>query len=363
MEETRVDGFSYQDLINAGWKSEQIAADPKWAILIPKNTPAPPSPPSPPQNEEVVNDQPLEFMGDTFNQPDAAVPLEQQLSEIVDAPIFNNQTAEPSALASPLQSVTDTYTPQGVQIIASISPADFDNITKILNVITRENPADNLIIRQSKVKQGSTGCIIEADMTKILRNNGNLIDLDIINPRRYIPLFSQFRTENNIFITDDPANSRFVVDNGEINLFLPKQQTTVAQQVQSVDTTNSQQVCQRIIDKETRKIIKGFSKDKDYIEYLIQDNLVKAIHIPDTAIFKFSEFIKDDKAANLDETNADLALRTSSFLPIEADSYTIYILRLQDQSYVAITTCQIGGLIDVIITELVDETTGGNLLI
>lgn len=365
MEEFKIENVSYNDLINAGWSHDQIQADPKWSALIPKPTiPSPPSPPSPPSNTIPNEDSQPGFLDATFDQPDGAVPLEQQLQGITDIPIDpTSTTSQPNAMASPLESITESYSPQGEDIIANITPADFDNITKILNVIIRENPTDNLIIRQSKVKQGTADCIIEANMAKILHNRGNLIDLDIINPKRYVSLFSQFRSENNIFITDDPANSRFIITNGEVRLFLPKQQTTVAQQVQSLDTTNSQTICQRTIDKETRKVIKGFSKDQDFIEYLIQDNIIKAIHIPDTAIVKFAEFIKDEKAAKLDETNADLTLRTSSFLPIDADSYTINILKQQDQSYAAITTCQIGGLIDVVITELVDNTTGGNILI
>jgi len=98
------------------------------------------------------------------------------------------------------------------------------------------------------------------------------------------------------------------VTNGEVKLFLPKQdETNLQQDAQSFDMTGCENVCQFEIDKDIRKIVKTLAKDQDYIDYLFQDGKVKAIHIPDTAIYTFPEYKNDPKVQALDETNTDVA--------------------------------------------------------
>lgn len=277
---------------------------------------------------------------------------------------FDIENNEINNIASPLSSTITNFKPITTStIIGEISPADFDNMVKVLNVLIKEKATDSIIIRQSQVKQGNSGCVIWADMTKILHYNSKFIDLDIINPKKYVASFSQFKNQNNIFIIDDNENSRFIVTNGEIKLFLPKQDNLQQQNIDSVDFTNATLITTRMIDKETRKIIKNLSKDQEYVEYLFQDNLLKAMHIPDTAIYLYEEFQKDANANKLDETNSELTLRSSNFLPIDAEGYTIQIIKLQDDTYVVMTECKIGGQINVKIIEQCQQTTGGNVII
>lgn len=266
--------------------------------------------------------------------------------------------------ASPLESVTQSYQPNvnQQQIIAELSPGDYDNLIKVLNTLNKDSNADSISIRESTIAQGNSDCIIQADMTGVLRSkNGDSVDLNIISPKKYIKLLEQFRSQDNIFIIDDDENSRFILTNGEVKLFLPKSDNVLEQEVETFDISNGVSICETKIDKDIRKIVKNLAKDQDYIDFLIQEDKLKAIHIPDTAIYTFPDYKHDEKAQNLDETNADLALRCSNFLPIEADNYDLYIVKVDD-SYILLTDCQIGGKISVRVSESLETSTGGNLL-
>lgn len=291
------------------------------------------------------------------NQP-VQQPIQQEQQPVQQAPVQNQQ--------SPLEAINNSFTPnvEDKKIVAVISPANYDNMIKILQVLTKEKSDDAIIIRQSTITQSQSDCIIEANMASVLKNkNGELVDLDIINPKKYIKLLEQFKSQDDIYFIDDKENSRFIVTNGEVRLFLPKQDTNITNQIaQNFDMSNAQSICAFEVDKDIRRIIKNLAKDQDYIDFLLQDNIVKAIHIPDTAVYTFPSFKNDEKAQKLDETNADLALRSSNFLPVEADNYSVYIITLEKDKYASVVDCKIGGKIDVRTTELCDIATGGNLL-
>jgi hypothetical protein len=68
------------------------------------------------------------------------------------------------------------------------------------------------------------------------------------------------------------------------------------------------------------------------------------------------------KAAKLDETNADLALRSVAFLSIPAEDYEIAIGKQADGSYISVTNCNTG-FIKVDVFESLEIATGGNILI
>ena len=346
--------YTYEQLIGASWTHEQIAKEYPELIAVPgpPSPPSPPGPPSPPSSslEPEEFEQPPQFDPNFIPE---SIDMEAVLNS---ATVGLNNTQD-----SPLTKI-ETFSPKGEVIIGEITPVNFDSLLKLIDVIIREKPTDNILIRESKLRQSTNNCIIEANMGSVLDYNGKKLNIDIINPKKYVPLFTQFRSDNNIFILDDDSNSRFVITNGEIRLFLPKQEVT-AQIIENINTDNAEVVCSFTIDKETRKIIRNLSKGIDYIEYLLQESTLKAVHIPNIAIFKFNKFINDAKASKLDETNADLALRSNSFLPVEADSYDLSIFKLKDNTYTSVAKCKVGGNIDVTITELIDDVTGGNLMI
>lgn len=247
------------------------------------------------------------------------------------------------------------------QILCQISPAKFDSLLKVLGVLISDKSSnDSLIIKESQIIQNISGAIVASGLDEIF--DGKKIDLQIINPKKYVKLFKTFRNNNDVFILDDTDNSRFIITNGEIKLFLPKQIETLVEAVKLPDLSNCVGICSIKVNKTTRNIIMGLAAEAQYIDYLIQDDKLKAIHIPDTAIYLFNDFIGDTKASKLDETNADLALRSISYFSIPAEDYEISIGKQPDGSYVSAMSCNTG-FIKVDVVETLEITTGGNILI
>ena len=289
--------------------------------------------------------------------------MDQTIQDIAnDIPIELENPFSEEGTIKPNVQVESTFEPEPEIVLTEISPANFDNLTKILAVLSKEND-DTIMIRDSIITQSSVDNIIQADMSQIFKNKkGELVSLDIINPKKYVNLFTQFSGNNNIFIISDDENSRFIVTNGEIKLFLPKQDSMVQQNIESFKISeNKEDIANFKIEKQERKIIKNLSKSSDYIEYLIKDNKVKGIHIPDIAIYIFPEYKKDANIQELNENNSDLSLRLNNFLPIEAEQYNTSIIKTDDH-YLSITNCIVGGKIKINAIESIDVSEQGNLI-
>ncbi|MFW6219588.1 MAG: hypothetical protein ACOC33_01965 [bacterium] len=244
------------------------------------------------------------------------------------------------------------------KILAEISPAKFDSLVKILSLLDKSQ--DAIIIQNSSIIQQYKRGILHADIKEIFDEKE--VNLQILNPKKNIKLLKQFKNNNNIYIIDDDENSRYVLTNGEIKLFLPKQSSDSLKSVQMPDYSGSSAVCNATLDKDSSRTVDGLAADSNYIEYLIQDDNLKAIHVPDTAIYVLNDYIQDPQASKLDETNADLTLRTEVYLPVVADEYKIQIGKLPDETYFSYTVCDTG-LIKMNVFENLDLTTGGNLLL
>jgi len=262
---------------------------------------------------------------------------------------------------SPLSAVSSYKPDTENNLICQISPAKFDSLLKVLNVLVGDKSSnESLVIKNSTITQSISGAIISSDIQEIF--DSSKINLQIINPKKYIKLFRNFRNNNDVFILDDIENSRFIITNGEIKLFLPKQIETLVEEIKIPDLSNCAGLCSIKVDKSTRGIIIGLASEANYIEYLIQDNLLKAIHIPEIAIYLFNDYIKDTKATKLDETNADLTLRSTVSFPIQAEDYEISIGKMPDGSYISATRCNTG-FVKVDVFEPLEVSTGGNILI
>ncbi len=290
--------------------------------------------------------------------------MRKDISKNVDSLIEENiedLTIDVSEDTTSPMSITNFKPQEENMIICQISPAKFDSLLKVLNVLVPEKSSNEaLVIKDSNITQNLSGAIVNANVEDIF--DGKKIDLQIINPKKYLKLFKNFRSNNDIFILDDPDNSRFIITSGEIRLFLPKQIENLVESISLPDLSNCTEVCSIKVDKATRNIITGLANEADYIDYLIQDNLLKAIHIPDTAIYLFSNYIGDPNASKLDETNADLALRSIAYFPIPAEDYEIVIGKQPDGSYISAMICNTG-FIKVNVIELLEIATGGNILI
>lgn len=277
----------------------------------------------------------------------------------IETPVVEDFSVESTEI-SPM-SITNFKPLEENLILCQISPAKFDSLLKVLSVLISDKSSnDSLVIKDSNITQSSSGAIISSNIEEIFE--GKKINLQIINPKKYLKLFKTFRNNNDIFILDDVENSRFIINNGEIKLFLPKQIENLVEAIQLPDLSNCTGICSIKVDKATRNIIVGLANESEYIDYLIQDDLLKAIHVPDTAIYLFNDYINDSKATKLDETNADLALRCSAFFTIPAEEYEIAIGKQPDGTYISAMSCNTG-FVKVDVIESLEVATGGNILI
>ncbi|MDX1700614.1 MAG: hypothetical protein R3250_08360 [Melioribacteraceae bacterium] len=343
-------------------------------------------------------EEPKPFGGDTGGFPDAPVPDQTtivdeapQLAEepppitsdvppiAEETPTLNNEVPDLTTEQAPptfqqgdpnaplegqeplpghtLPTEVDAYKPLEVQQqIAEITPAKFDNLTKVLGILVKNNP-DRIVIRNSKINESVQSSIIAADIEQILGPN---INFEITDPKKHVDLFRSFKGNNNIFILDDPENTRYIITNGPIKIFLPKQVDQLVADTAPPDLSNCQGVCFKELNKDTKDEIKSIGKHSTSIEYLIHNNEIKAMHIPDTGIYRFEEFINDPDIAKLDETNAQLVLKSEFFLPVDADAYRIDIVKNQEGSLISVTQCN-AGMVKISVFEHLEDTTGGNI--
>lgn len=252
---------------------------------------------------------------------------------------------------------TDT-TKTGEDTLFSFSPAKFDSLIKVLSLFDKSG--ETISIKKSNIVQKFGTAIATADISTLF--DDQIVDLEIVQPKKYIKLFKQFKNNTNIDFIEDNSNNRYIVTNGEIKLFLPKQAQSASDDTLVPDFDDCTGLFEIKVDKETSKQLIGLSGDVNYIEYLIQDDKLKGVHVPDTAIYLFNEFLTDPKASKLDETNADQLLRCGNFLSVTAEDYKINIGKLKNDNFFSITDCNTG-VVHVNIIETLDVTTGGNLLI
>lgn len=247
-------------------------------------------------------------------------------------------------------------------LLISFTPAKFDTFVKILSFFDSAKSTDSIKIQENTIIQKYGTAVLSSDISSLFENQ--VINIEINQPKKYIKLFKNYRNNNNIDFIDDKSNNRYIVTNNEIKMFLPKQVKTEENSNEDSlmpDFTDSEGLYSVKIDKETAKQLLNLSADQNYVEYLIQDNKLKGINIPQTAIYLFNEYLNDPKTKNLDETNADLLLRTGVFLAIAADSYDINIGKLSNGNYFSFTDCN-AGLVHINIFENLENSTGGTLI-
>ncbi len=259
---------------------------------------------------------------------------------------------------TPLDSVDNSYKPdENEQLIATISSGKWDAFVKILDILTKETDS-SVIISNSIITHTIHNSILKADISSVFEGDTS-ISLHIPNPKKWVKLFKQLSHDGNNFIINE--DKLFIVTNGEIRLFLPKQLNSVVDELKIPSLENTQTISESKITKEVCDKILNLSKGIEFIEFLIKDNELKAVNVPDTATYIFQEYLDDSEIKNIDGTNADLSLRTSMFLPVNSDEYDMIIGR-RNENYFSYTTCNVG-IVPVEIYDTLDDSTGGNLFI
>lgn len=238
-------------------------------------------------------------------------------------------------------------------ILKKIPPAKWDALITILDFLTKESD-DSVIIDKSIIFYSYRGgSIIRVDLTEIF--DGQEINLHISSPKKWTRLFKALKN-NNIYILDD--ENKFIVTDGQIKLFLPKQLNSVIHNLSMPDFTKSETICSSTIQKDTRDKVLKLGKDVEFLEFLIKDKKLTSFNIPNTAILILPEFVKDETSQSLTNKNADLVLRAQTFLPYNSDIYKLIVGKnLLNDSYFSYTTCN-SQMIKIEIYEPLDNSSG-----
>lgn len=240
-------------------------------------------------------------------------------------------------------------------ILKKISPAKWEALIDILEFLTKDSDESVVISNSIIMHQLKSGSILKANLKEVFDNQN--IDLHISSPKKWVRLFKMFKNEN-VYIIEE--SNRFIVTNGQTKLFLPRQLNTVVSQLEFPDFEQTRNIANQIIQKESRDKIINLSKGLSYIEFLIKDNNIKIVNIPNTALFIIPEFMKDPEIRSLSVDNADLLLRSSTFLPYPAETYQIIIgLNNLNDKYFMVSSCKTQ-LISIEIYEVLNDATGIN---
>ena len=206
--------------------------------------------------------------------------------------------------------------------ICSLDSEKFDYLFKVLSIFEK---SESIIISNSNIKQQFNTAIVYCDMSEFI---GKDINLHILNPKRYVKLLKAFsKKTKKISILEDVE--KFIITNNEINIYCPKQIEKLGLLNSNMGLLNAKALGDGIkLDKDVRKTIKQLSSDNDFLDILVHRNQMKAVSIPETAIYKFDNYINED----IDETNCDFRLRVYTVLEIDGDSYDIS-LGVNDDTY------------------------------
>ena len=240
-------------------------------------------------------------------------------------------------------------------VLKKISQDKWEALIDILEFLTKDSDESVVISNSIIMHQLKSGSILKADLKEVFDNQN--IDLHISSPKKWVRLFKMFKNEN-VYIIEE--SNRFIVTNGQTKLFLPRQLNTVVSQLEFPDFEQTRNIANQIIQKESRDKIINLSKGLSYIEFLIKDNNIKIVNIPNTALFIIPEFMKDPEIRSLTVDNADLLLRSSTFLPYPAETYQIIIgLNTLNDKYFMVSSCKTQ-LISIEIYEVLNDATGIN---
>lgn len=241
-----------------------------------------------------------------------------------------------------------------MQTLLTIPPAKFEAFQKVLTVLTDTN--DPIFIRNSVItKLMSNSSIVSVNLQPVFESQD--FNLHLNNPSKQVKLFKSLKGDNDIKIIHDAENSRYIVTNDEVKIFLPEFDESLDISVALPDLNNNiSWIDQLHVDKSTRDIILNLTKGSEYIELLMQDNKVKALYVPDVGTMLFSQYVNDGNAKKLDESNAEKILRSTAFLCVPSEEYNVYVGQFNDnENKFLYTTCKIS-ILDVVIYEELEES-------
>ena len=187
------------------------------------------------------------------------------------------------------------------------------------------------------------------------------VNLTILNPKKYIKLFKLVKGNNNVIIYDDPTFQRYLISNGDIKLFLPKQLEDLTLTTADLPDFSGATILgvPIKIDANYKNNLKALIGSEEYVNLLFEENQLKSIYIPETSIYTFTSFVGK---TSIDENNAELMLKSYTFAIVDGDEYTFNVGKINDEDYWMVTQINTG-LVDVTLFEKIQPVTNDNLLL
>jgi hypothetical protein len=261
-----------------------------------------------------------------------------------------------------------TVVDTGLVKICELAPGRFDLLIKLINLLQDSDGVpirDNIIVQ--KLSKGTS--FIYTDITPVINERdqagnyiGNItkLNLDILDIKKNIKRLKSLKSNNNIVLYDEPELQRFVVSSGELKVSLPKQLQDLDLSKDSIPSLEGTVPFGKpvTIDGDTANRIRSLPNDKDYYDFLFEEEQLKAIFIPDDVIYTFPEYVNK---TSIKETNASLLLRSYAFLLVDGDEYNIAIGKQPNGEYIVITNIK-AVTTNIQLYEFVQPITNENLL-
>lgn len=237
-----------------------------------------------------------------------------------------------------------------------IQPAKWDSLCSIISFLSKDSDEPIVIENSTILHSLKNGAVIRVNLQDTFGSQD--ITLHVPNPKKWGKLFKSFK--NDVYIFEE--ENRFIVTNGQIRLFLPKQLTSAVSKLSFPDFNQTKTITSFTLQSEARNQISWLCGGSNYIELLIQDSQMKAINIPNTALYILPEFVKDKSAQDITVDNAELVLRSSSFLPYPSDMYQIHIgFNNLTEKHFCLSSCR-SQTMNIEIYEVLNDATSLNEL-
>lgn len=222
--------------------------------------------------------------------------------------------------------------------LTTIQPDQWKSLGNVLKPINNQG---SINIRNSKICQDINNgvAVLTADIKNLI---GSDINLDVMSPSKHIKLFKLLEGDEDVDIYDDDDNSQYVITNGHIRIYLPKQIETI--NPEKPDYDNLDTVGELIkLDKDNKKEIETIIKAEtvDSIDLLIKNEQLMGFEVIGTGVYLFPNYTNE---SNLNNQTADLVLKSYAFMIIPGEEFDIALGRDKDNrdNYLLITGINTG---------------------
>jgi hypothetical protein len=239
------------------------------------------------------------------------------------------------------------------KLICKISPASFDQLTKILTTLEKSG---TITIKDSKITQSINKgiAILHTDVHKLI---GSGVNMHILSPEKAIRKFKLIKSNNDILVYDNEEMQRYEIRVEGLVVKLPKQIQEIEEEATLPTFEGVSNVgVPVLIDKNTAKMITGLMTGNEYVELMIHNDQFKGIYTTE-ATYILPQF----NTEQISESNAQHMLKSHVFLPVDGEDFTVQIGKGMGKFW--LSTRANTGYLAIDIYEEVIETSGENMLI